>query len=48
MAKIQRSYCEVGAHGKWLDKPLAKSLQEINIKWPIDAMDDTHVVKNGI
>jgi hypothetical protein len=32
MAKIQRSHCEVGAYGKWLDKPLAKSLQEINIK----------------
>jgi hypothetical protein len=45
---IQGSYREAGAHGKWLDEPLAKSLQDINIKWPIDAMDDTHVVKDGI
>ena len=45
---IQGSYPEVGAHGKWLDKPLAKRLQEINTKWPIDEVDDTYVVKDAI
>ena len=45
---IQGSYRETGAHGKWLDKSLAKSLQDINMKWPIDERDNTHVVKDGI
>jgi hypothetical protein len=45
---IQGSYRETGAHGKWLDKSLAKSLQDINMKWPIDERDNTHIVKDGI
>ena len=45
---IQGSYREVRAHGKWLDKPLAKSLREINMTWPNDEVDDTYVVKDAI
>ena len=45
---IRGSYREAGALGKWVDKTLAKCLQEINIEWPIDEMGDTHVVKDVI